>query len=228
VGATDLVTVKEAKDFLTLTGDEKDALVADLVARASSWIEALASRPLKERQYTDLRLPARNGFHLYPPAWPIATDKTVTVYLDSTLQTIWRTEADGDPATFDVVVAGSAPWDERLGRANTLYRALGWGLNAPRLWDPSPYPPDWSPLNWPNPYRIRLTYVGGYRAVPPDLQQACLYLVQKMFRDTDKQQTGMTTISLPTGGSITVPDPSVPKEVLSLVAPYRRFVLGAV
>jgi hypothetical protein len=221
--AADLVRVEDAKAFLKQTGVSDDGDLAGIITRASMWAEQLVGRPLRVRVYTNLRLTGPIGAKLYVPSWPINVTETLTIKLDEVTQTVWKTEANGDVDSFDVVVGSDDPWDVRWGTRNHLYRSLGWSSALGRYWFTEP---SWS--NYRGQYRILLSYTGGYDPVPDDLQQAVLYLVQKLQRDTKHQATGATVITTATGGSIAIPDPAVPREARELLAPYRRMVLGAV
>jgi hypothetical protein len=221
MAAQDLVTLAEAKAFLGKTGTADDPMVMALITRASDWIEQMTDRKLAQRTYTNLRFTGPRSAKLYVPAWPIAAGSAVTVALDGTAQTVWRTEADGDPALKDVVVASDDPWDTRWGAQNHFYRAAGW--DSALSWG-------WEGARDPNvgQHNVLLTYTGGYATIPEDLKLAACYLIQKLFRDQQKQVTGMTAISVAAGGTITVPEPFMPREVRDLVAPYvRQTFVGA-
>ena len=107
-----LLTLAEAVAFLNL-GDTlsvaQESLVNDCVNRVSSFIEELMNRPLAQRAYTSLRLPSRRSALLFPPAAPISIAQTITLSLDGTAQTVWKSEADGDPADFEVEVRSLVP-----------------------------------------------------------------------------------------------------------------------
>ncbi len=214
----DLVTLEEAREFLR-TGSDTDGRVVALITRASLWLEQLAQRPLAARVFTDVRLWAKTPQRVSLPAWPLDPTAAVTLSLGGTAQTVWRKEADGDPETFDVVVCSDDPWDERFGLRNYLFRSAGWTTGLTSGWDTQA---DRSP-------QIRLTYTGGYAtaSAPADLKQACLYLLQKLWRDADQQRTGLTVVALPSGGSTVIPDPTIPPEVLTLIGPYQRLAYAA-
>jgi hypothetical protein len=223
MAAQDLVALAEAKAFLKKTGTADDAVVASLITRASDWLESLTGRKLKAQAFTDLRLTGQ-GRKLYPPAWPIDATATVTIKLDEIAQTVWRSEADGDVDQKDVVVASDDPWDERFGLRNHFYRWQGWESALGLSWRQSRSPAD----RQIGQNRVLLSYTGGYATVPEDLKQACLYLIQKLWRDLDQQRTGLSVIQVPGGGSVTIPDPTIPKEVSLLIGPYQRPVFVGV
>lgn len=222
MAAADLVSLPDAKAFVNVTGTASDGKLAMLITRASMWMERIVNRRLKVRTYTNLRITGPDGPRLYPPAWPIDTASGVTIKVDEIAQTVWRTEADGDVDAKDVVVASDDPWDDRFGKANHFYRWQGWASALGFYWRATTGKVPSASQSGQN--RVLLTYRGGYATMPDDLQQACLYLVQKLWRDQDRQQTGMTVISIPQGGAVTIPEPAIPREVLLLLEPYRRFV----
>lgn len=213
MAAQDLISAAEAKAWLKQTGAQNDALIATLITRASDRLETLTQRKLKARTVSSARLTGPDDLKLYVPVWPIDVTATITITVDGVAQTVWRVEADGDPAAFDVVVASDDPFDNRFGQANHFRRWQGWASALGWGWDGG---------DEPAPGNVVLSFTGGYATVPEDLKQACCYLVQKYFRDVDKQQTGMTVISVPQGGAVTIPDPSMPREVMDLIAPYCR------
>jgi len=223
MAAEDLVTISDAKTFLKLTGSADDGKVAALITRASAWAEQITLRKLRIRAYTNLRFTGPSGVTLRIHGWPIATAQTVTVKLDEVTQTVWRTEADGDIDDKDVVVASDDAWDTRWGKANHLYRSAGWGSGLGRYWGSAPRSSDQL-----GQHRVLLSYTGGYDPVPEDLQQATFYLLQKLWRDQEKQQTGLTVINLPTGGSVSLPETGIPREAMDVLSLYARPVLGAV
>jgi hypothetical protein len=228
----DLVTTDEALSFLQKQEPSDAPELAKIISRASSWIEQMTERALMARTFTDLRLNLGTTPLLRVPAWPIDITQPITVKVGTVVQTVWTQESDGDPASFNVIVGSTDPFDERWGLRNHFYRVGGWSSTLP--WN---YPGPWgswslgmsqvgflppvgaSPLT---PYSLLLSYTGGYAEAPDDLKQACLYLVQKLWQDQTEQKTGVASISTPTGGSITLPEPAMPREIKMLLQPYAR------
>lgn len=217
----DLVSTQEMADFLKLGDPASFSWLQTLVTRASLVCEGLTNRKLKARAVTSLRLKARPSYRLLVDLFPIDTASTVTITVDGTAQTIWRTESDGDPATKDIIVASDDPLDTRSGYANHFYRPAGWAVGMRyRDWTPAA-PPLLSLAQ--HPYVLLASWTGGYATVPEDLKQACCYIGQRIHRDWDKQETDITTMSLPTGGSAVFVDPSAspwPRRALDLLAGY--------
>lgn len=223
MAAQDLLTLAETKVFLKQTGTGNDTIVTGLITRASAWLETLTGRKLKAQTFTNLRFSGQ-GRKLYPPAWPIDATASVTVKLDEIAQTVWRSETDGDVDQKDVIVASDDPWDERFGLRNHFYRWQGWESALGLYWREFRQPSD----RQIGQNRVLLSYTGGYGTVPEDLKQACLYLIQKLWRDVDQQRTGLSVVQVPGGGSVTILDPTIPKEVTMLIAPYQRLVFAGV
>ena len=182
LSATALLTLAQAKDYLDIKGGEKDSLLEDMVNRITDYCEGAqgANRPFKSRAYTSLRLEQRNSRKLYPLAVPISTSATLTITFDALAQTIWKTETDGDPALKDVIVAieqtgnyhqpVASDVDDPIWRPNHLYRSAGWYTGSTS-----------------NPYPILLSYTGGLVTIPGDLLQVAFEILQKLWREQDKQ-----------------------------------------
>lgn len=202
MAAPDLVSIDEARAFLK-SGASDDGVLARLVTAASSWAETLTKRPLRYQAVTNLRFTGPRGTKIFPVLFPIDPAKAVTLKLDDVTQTIWRVEADGLQTNFDVALASNNPAESRVG-LNHIYRRSGWlpdTINA-----------------------VLLGYTGGYGPVPEDLKQAVLYLVQKLWRDQEKQMSDLTAISSPAGGSVALIEKDVPGQALRLLEPYMRLV----
>lgn len=198
--ANALVDLITAKTFLVIPGTADDAMIELLINRASDLCEAWCHRSFKERALSNMRLVGPGASRLPLRAVPIQTSAAVTVTVDGIAQTVWRTEADGDPADFDVMVAS---FDPEAGRGpDHLYRSLGWG-----------------PTRQLNPYNVLLSYTGGFAAIPADVQQAGLYVVQKLFRDHKRQLAEVAQVSGPFG-SVSVLDNALPRMARLLLGPY--------
>lgn len=201
-----LVTLAEAKAFLTIKGTEQDPLLETVINAASDSWEKELNRPVKEAVYTNLRLIGPTGPKLYLRASPINLTPVPTVKVGEITQTIWKAEADGDPATFDVLVMSDVP-EGPLGIRNHLYRQAGWkGSNG-------------------QPYNVLITYTGGFNPVPSDLKDGVLYVIQKLFRDRQKQLADVQTVTLPSG-SITLFDMALPRWAMRVLDKYRWIPVG--
>jgi hypothetical protein len=200
--AEDLITLAEAKSFLHLVTTADDGKVPPLITAASRWVEQLCDRQLARRPVTNQRLRSIDSEFLELPIWPVDITATFTCTLDGLAVTVWRAHADGDPATYDAMV--------EPGSRAVLRKARG-------TWRGS------------SAFPILVTYTGGYSPIPADLKAACQYLTQKLWRDQEHQRTGITSINASSGGGVgyggtpLMPDPTIPGEVLKLLAPYRRW-----
>ncbi|MBI4637683.1 MAG: phage head-tail connector protein [Candidatus Rokubacteria bacterium] len=205
VAANALVSLTDAKSFLGIIGTADDAKLEKVIDRASDLCEQYCRRPFKELTYTDLRRRGPNGRLLYPLHVPIKASGTITISVDGTAQSLWKAEADGDPALKDVIVASDL-WDS-LFSPNHFYRAAGWAA-----------------LSTSNPYNVLLTYTGGFVTIPDDLQEGALEIIQKLWRDQSKAVQEVVSINTP-GGGITLLDTVIPKRAALLLNVYRRIVV---
>lgn len=205
LAANALVDLATAKAFLNVVGAADDAKLETAINRASDRCERYLGRRIKQTTYANRRYPAPLGQDLYLDHVPIDTTAAVTVSIDGVAQTVWRTEADGDPATKDIIVAPDSG-ESRLAPYK-LVRTAGW------------------PSSPSNPWNVLLSYTGGFATVPEDLQLACLYIVQRYWRDQQKQLADVTTVTLPSG-NITLLDTVLPREARAILDLYRRTVLA--
>jgi hypothetical protein len=134
------------------------------------------------------------------------------VSVDGITQTVWRSENDGDPENADVVVGYIRAGMFHPGRPerstflpDTLFRRAGWSTS--RLGG------------------IVVSYWGGLEPVPDDLKEACLYLVQKLVRDRDRQLADLATVSGPFG-SISILDTAMPGVAREILHRYARRALA--
>jgi gp6-like head-tail connector protein len=197
-----LISLQEAKDWLTITGSADDVKLEDEVNRASEALEAYCNRPLKSATYTAVRMAGPCSPTLYLKATPINIASTLTVSVNGTAQTVWKQESDGDPATFNVLV-GSDDHTTVLGQRNHLWRSLGWCATTTK-----------SPMN------VLLTYTGGLSPVPDDLKGACFFVLQKLWRDRQRGLSDVQTVTMPSG-SVTILDIPMPRWAREALLRYR-------
>lgn len=180
LAANALISLARAKAFVNVMGASQDPALEGAINAASTAIESYCGRPLKARTFTAERVPGPWSQRLFPfgrITWPIDLTEAITITVDGQAQTVWRGEADGDPELFDV-----------MARPDHFWRREGW------------YPTRGYADN------VVLTYTGGYDPVPEDLQDACGYVVQRMWGlDQQQQLTGLATLTPPNavGGSVT-------------------------
>lgn len=205
LNANALVTEPEAEAWLK-TGGADAAALQEEINRASEWIENYCGRPLKEATYTAIRISGYGAEKLRLKASPVKIDdlvgKPVTIAVNGVAQSLWLQESDGDPALKDVIL-GSSDLTSPVGRRDYLYRSQGWG-----------------PVSAKNPLNVLLTYTGGLATIPDDLKGACLYVLQKFWRDRQKQLADVTTVSGPFG-SVSILDISMPRWAQAALDRYR-------
>lgn len=204
LAANALVDVQTAKDFLKLTGTADDAMLEQLINRASDLAESWCRRPLKEKAVA-ARMRGTCSPRLPLLAVPVKVSATVTVTLDGAALTVWKQETDGDPAGFDAMLASFHPEGTR--GPDHLYRSCGWTGRGTM------------------PYNVVVSYTGGFPTVPDDLQQATLYVVQRLFRDFQKQLTDVVTVET-AAGTVTLLDTPMPRIVELLLAPYSLMAVA--
>lgn len=198
LAANALVELQVAKQHLSVTGESEDGLIEAMINRASKLCEAHTGRRLKQVTFTNLRLTGRAWPRIPLRASPVKVTDPVTVSVDGTAQTVWKVEADGDPAGFDVRLGA---YDPEGGRGpDHLYRSSGWAGTGPD--------------------NVLLTYTGGFAIVPDDVQLACLYVVQKLFRDAKRQLAEVVNVSGPFG-STSILDNAMPRVAVLLLADYE-------
>ncbi len=206
--ANALVDLPTAKGFLNVPGSSEDPRIERAINAASDLCERWTGRVLRQRTLTNLRLPGPPSTILLVKGTPIDVTQTVSVTVDGTAQTVWRTEADGDPSLKDVLV-GALVAESALFAPDHLYRASGWNV-----------------CSWGNPYNVLLTYTGGLKPIPDDLQRACLYIVQKLYRDEQRQLAEVAQVNTPMGG-VTILDNAIPRLAQALLAAYRLLLVAA-
>ena len=205
LAANALVSLETAKAFLNLSGSVDDPAVEVAINRASDRCERYCGRRLVRATYANRRYVAPLGRDLYLGDVPVDTSAPVTVSVNGVAQTVWRSEADGDPANADVIVAPD-PQETRLAPYK-LVRPGGWLVSTR------------------HPYTVVVSYTGGFSQIPEDLQLACLYVIQRYWRDQQKQLADVTTVTLPSG-SVTLLDVVLPREARAILDAYRATVLA--
>lgn len=181
-----------------ITGTDQDDMIQTLINRASDWVEAYCNRPFVARAYADLRLPAQCSAYLRPTATPIDITAALTVSLDGTAQTVWKSESDGDPALKDVVVVADAP-----GQPSVLYRHCGWQGSPPAP--------------------ILLSYTGGYAfaALPGDLKDAALLVIQTLHRHWQNLAPYESMPAGASGGTLAIRRDHIPMAAIATLDRYR-------
>lgn len=65
---------------------------------------------------------------------------------------------------------------------------------------------------------VKVEYTAGFTAIPADLQLACLFTVEWMFRTQNDRRLGRTTV---TKGNETIENvPGIPKDILMVLEPF--------
>lgn len=172
-----LVSLIEARAVLGYGGDSSHDEALELVInRASDLAEhTYCLRPLKQQTYTDLRFRGTSWPEIRPRAHPIDTAAAVVVTLNGVVQTLWKSEADGDPDLMDVQVY-----------PDLFYRAEGWASTGRTV------------------RNVVATFDGGFDPVPEDLKVATLELITKLWGPLEQQRPDFASMSGPGGGLVTL------------------------
>jgi len=213
--ANALVSLDEAKSWLVVTGATDDLKLEDEINRATDIVESYCDRVLKRTTAynpVSLRRSGEDTLCLRMSVGPIDVDQAVSVTVDGTAQTVWRKDADGDPDEKDVVVGYSecgvfhpGKPERALFLPDELYRSAGW--LATKIGG------------------VVISYSGGLVTVPDDLKEACLYVVQKLWRDRSRSLADIVTTSGP-NGSVTILDNALPRVARQALDRYRLVRVG--
>lgn len=221
-----LCTLPAAKAFIQPGGMSAtdDPRLEEVINRASSLIERWCGRPFAKAVYTNLRLRGPCESELFLRHTPIVASQPITVTLNGTALTVWRTEADGDPASKDVMLTSSC--DDPSFTPDILWRWYGWDVYSSYT-----VPPVATLV--PVPANVLLTYTGGfvltttsgYQTVPSDLEEAALEVVKKLWNDQSKGIQDVTAVTMPSG-SLNLFDAALPRRATVLLEPFRRLVVA--
>ena len=199
-----LVTLQEAKEYLSHTGDAQDPQIEAAINKASDYVQSrLGWGPLKERTST-WRLPPYCGSYLYAPIRPIKVTSTITITVDDVAQTVWRAVGDDPQAGKDVIVVSSVAVSGLC--PDQFYRAAGWEGGG----------------SLPEP--IVLTYTGGFATaavLPGRILEAFQLVLAKFFKDEIHQNPDTISFSGP-GGTVTRVDTDIPRRAKEILDADRR------
>jgi len=184
-----------------LGGADED-LVTALVNETTDYCEWWCNRPLAAREFADLRFPAQAECVLRPRATPIDVESDITIDVDGVAQTVWATEADGDPALKDVIVGADAD------RPSHFWRSQGWIAGSAR-----------------NPYPIRISYTGGFSPIPGQLAKAAKLVLENLYRSQKKKLTSeIAGIGAgPVAPGITFRGELIPMQAKQILDSYRLY-----
>ena len=202
--SVDLTTVEAARDELNIDGNDQDVRLARWITQMSAYMARWCNRVLALEKVSEQWIVADAvGWPWYPPTSnppdPLMARRTPIVAIESI------TEDTNDPLTVE-----DYQFDAESG---SIWRVHG----SVRGW--------WSPMN------ITVVYTGGYevpKAVPPDLEQACLALL-KIRNDTNERDRMLRAQVVPGVleeqwyNPASPGQPGMPPEVAELLTPYRRY-----
>jgi len=191
------VTLEQAKAVLLIRGSDRDDLLTDAINRISDYVENYCQRGFKKRTLTAVRLKAQYSPKLYLPVDPIDVTEPVEVQLDQVALSVWRSDEDGDPAEYDVMVGADVP-----GEPTFLFRADGWmGATA---------------------FPIRLTITAGADPIRGDVLDAYYTILDVAWREqlTKTQDLQQLSGAAPSG-SFTLRESLIPMRAKYTLDMYR-------
>lgn len=188
------VTLAQFKSYRGITSSKEDALIGDIIDRATGQIERYCDR---------LFLAPTTAATHYLDAVRDVSDDRRTLYLDDDLATV-VTIVNGDDETVATTHYVTEP------RHATPYRSIRLTQLADSLWTYDDAPED----------AIEVNGRWGYAtAVPADVQHATIRLATYLYAQKDvsvfdvTMQMGMGVVTVPQG---------MPRDVREILEPYRR------
>ncbi len=176
-----LLAKADIKDYLTITGTEKDTKIESLILAVLSFIDTYCNRNFASAAYIEY-------FHgptptLFLKGVPIASSPVLVLYDD------WQREF----GSTTIVDADDYYIDSDVGLVHVDYD-VGQGKGT-----------------------VKVSYTGGYSALPADLKQACVEMVARKLKEGDGA-LGIPSRSIPEGGNVVF--------VIDDILPQTKVVLG--
>lgn len=194
-------TLSELKSRLRITADDAavDATLEQVILAASRQIDGLTGDVFSATTAETRVLSATATDHLDVPSLRAVTSLLTDEDGDRVYETTWlATDYDLEP--FDAAYT------------NRPYTSIQLAPNGRRT--------------FPRGSRtVQITGNWGWAAVPDAVEEACLILAIRLFKRKDAPYGIAGTPGL---GQTQLTIPSIDPDVRQLVAPYRRFYLGAV
>ena len=186
--------------YRTIDDDGKDQTIAQVITGVSGMISNWCGRRFMRATSTDELYSGDGSDRLYLNQWPISA--VASIYVDGNHK--WAASTllteDDDSTTGDYRFETTEP---------------GWGC-VYRLYGSA----------WPRGVQnIKVTYTAGYATTAPDaIELAAFKLTARWFDIADGSKDSVKSISYPLGaGSTTVVGHEMPKDVVELLQPFRRY-----
>lgn len=205
--ATNLVTLAEVKSKLRLTGTEEDAVLAALIAEASSACVGHIGRPIARQRYTET-VKAYDLIELQLSRFPIDTSAAITVSIDGEAMTDFSVE---DAEAGILLRENGWPWsgslsgidgfrtpDSELPLVSVVYTA-GWAV-------PGQAAPD------------------GELTLPAKISRACFEAVKDWWL-RDQRDTQITARNIPQPGGVATVSYATPSTDLLALPPISLALL---
>ena len=210
MAAGDLCTLAALKAWLGLTATTDDALLSGLITAASTRINAYLQRNIGtlSQSYTEIRNGTGTGL-IMAKMWPITAWTSVAI----------------NGATVPQGLQGSAGW------YGPVWDGLSYPIPEPYIGLSSgfslTYPNGgyrWGPGCWngwfpPGLQNVQLIYVAGFAAIPADISQACIELVDQIYR---RRMSRLDVKSQSAGQETTSYEMKMLPSVREMLSPYRR------
>ncbi len=198
----DLTTLANAKQWLGISSDTDDALLARLITAASFFIETYLSRRLGSQDYVEIR-DGTGGQVMNFREYPVTAVSWVAVNGVS-LPLAPDTVNPGYRFTRTQIILQGHRFTQGWGNVTLNYTA-GYGLRTG---------------GWlKDPWRTAPQPDGSIPWVPFDLEQACIELIS--WRYNERQHIGQSGKSLE-GANVTYSVQDLPPDVKTVLERYRR------
>lgn len=190
LNANALTSLAEAKVLLDIPTTSQDSYLERLINVASMQIERHCNRKLVSQAHVDT-FDGTSSNQLVLPQYPVTA--IAGVWVD-------QTRAFGSDTQLETSEYSDSTEDLQQGLLRLVSGAFGRGVR-----------------------NVKVSYTAGYVTISeeaPDLEQACLWLVELMYRARSDRRLGRQSI---TKGEESVDYLSQwPVEILTLLEPYRR------
>lgn len=193
-------TLARVKEYLGVPTTETadDPFLNNLIAGAQAFVEGYCDRKFEQAAYTDEEHDGRDTDSIYTRQYPIVSVTSVKV-------------DDVALAAADYVVyKDEGRIRKKAGAFAGASRDVAGVIGDVRV---------------PGVRNVKVTYSGGYAALPADLEQAAIELVKRKYQHKQKGDESITGRTLPGGESVTYFLGEVPPEIRGVLDRYRRMTV---
>ncbi|MCC6612507.1 MAG: phage head-tail connector protein [Anaerolineae bacterium] len=188
-------TLEDLKTYLNITTDDDDDLLTDLIERATQIIDTATGRTFAADSDSTRKFDALRD---------VGGEGRV-LFLDEDLCQL-TSVVNGDSASVSLASLVTEP------RNRAPWYALRLKLNSDLAWTYGDDPHD----------AIQVTGRWAFSTTPPaDIAHACIRLAASLYRQKDTQ-TEIGDLARATLDGVLLLPPRLPRDVMDLLAPYRR------